>query len=131
MTDQTTVADMMAEARERVPEITAKAAKEGIEAGEIDLVLDVREPNEWAEGRIPGAVHAPRGLLEFFIDPQSPVARQDLVDKREASIVVHCASGGRSLLAADTMRRMGFQDVRNMAGGYKDWIACGFETESE
>src|SRR5205807_8051170 len=73
---------MLAEARKVVPEITATHAKEQLDSGQVDLILDVREPNEWDKGHIPGAVLAPRGLLEWYADSTSPYSRPEITAKR-------------------------------------------------
>lgn len=114
---------MLAEARKVVPEVTASQAKERLDSGQVDLILDVREPNEWDKGHIPGAMLAPRGLLEWYADPASPYAKPELTKNREARIVVHCAAGARSLLAAYTLKQMGYPNVASMAGGFTDWAA--------
>ncbi len=121
---------MLAEARKTVPEITAAQAKEDLENGQVDLILDVREPYEWDKGHIPGAVLAPRGMLEWYAEPTSPYAKPELTTKRGGRIVVHCAAGGRSLLAAETLKKMGYSDVVSMAGGFNDWSTQGFPVES-
>lgn len=122
---------MLAEARKVVPEITAAQAKEGLDSGQVDLILDVREPNEWNKGHIPGAAFVPRGLLEWYADPASSYAKPELTANRDAYIVVHCAAGARSLLAAETLKKMGYPNVTSMAGGFTDWSAQGFPVESE
>ena len=122
---------MLAEARKVVPEITAAQAKERLDSGQVDLILDVRNPNEWDKGHIPGAVLVPRGLLEWYADPASPYAKPELTANRDAHIVVHCAAGARSLLAAETLKKMGYPNVTSMAGGFTDWSAQGFPVESE
>ncbi len=136
-----TASQMLEEARRTVPEITASQARDRLERGEMDLLLDVRETDEWERGHIPGAVHAPRGLLEWYADPSSPYAKPALTEDREARIVVQCASGGRSLLvvqcasggrsllAAQTLRQMGYPNVASMAGGFKEWSTRGFPVE--
>ena len=121
-----TPGQMLEQARRTVPEITPAEAKERLDRGEVDLLLDVREVDEWERGHIPGAVHAPRGMLEWYADPASPYAKTALAGNREARIVVQCASAGRSLLAAETLRRMGYPNVVNLAGGFKEWSARGF-----
>jgi rhodanese-related sulfurtransferase len=120
---------LLDQARRAVPEITSDQAKERLDRGEVDLLLDVREADEWERGHIPGALHTPRGLLEWYADPTTPYAKPALCGNREARIVVQCASGGRSLLAAETLRKMGYPNVVNMAGGFKEWSARGFPVE--
>ena len=120
---------MLAEARKTVPEITASQAKEQLDRGEVDLILDVRESSEWDKGHIPGAVLAPRGLLEWYADPTSPYAKPELTANRDARIVVHCAAGARSLLAAETLKKMGYSNAVSMVGGFNDWAKQGFPVE--
>lgn len=124
-----TASQMLEEARRTVPEITASQARDRLERGEMDLLLDVRETDEWERGHIPGAVHAPRGLLEWYADPSSPYAKPALTENREARIVVQCASGGCSLLVVQTLRQMGYPNVASMAGGFKEWSTRGFPVE--
>ena len=84
------------------------------------VYLDVREPNEWNLGRIPKAVHLPRGNLETKIEA--------LVD-REQRVVVYCARGNRSALAALTMQQMGYEKVASMARGFGGWVDVNGEVE--
>jgi rhodanese-related sulfurtransferase len=94
-------------------------------AGESDVVMvDIRETVEIQKsGTIPGAIHAPRGFLEFIADPEGPMHNPALAgDKR---IVLYCASGGRSALAAKTLRDMGLSRVAHMAGGFAAWREAG------
>jgi len=82
------------------------------------VFLDVREPVEVAGGKVAGAVAVPRGLLEW---------QTEQLEGAE-TVVVYCAAGGRAALAGKTLKAMGFKDVRN-AGGFKDWVAAGGDTE--
>ncbi|HEY7125682.1 MAG TPA: molybdopterin-synthase adenylyltransferase MoeB [Ktedonobacterales bacterium] len=82
------------------------------------VLVDVREKHEWDEGYIPGAVHVPRGYLELNIE--------EAVPDKEATIVLYCAGGVRSVLAADTLKRMGYHDPISMAGGFGMWKALGY-----
>ena len=86
-----------------------------------DVVLvDVRETVERErEGMIPGSVHAPRGMLEFHADPESPAYKAEL--RPEDRIILYCGTGGRSALAAKTLLDMGYADVASLAGGYEAW----------
>ena len=98
-------------------------------AGQDGVVfLDVREPNEWQAGHVPGAVHVPRGLLEFKADPSLPAAHEKALDPAK-KIVVYCASGGRSALAAKTLKDMGYPDTVNMLGGFGAWSQAGKPVE--
>src|SRR6266581_2826297 len=120
---------IVAEARKSVPEVTVAQAKEELDREEVGLLLDVREHAEWEKGHIPGAVLAPRGMLEWYADPTTPYAKPELTTKRDARIIVACASGGRSMLAAQTLKSMGYTNVVNMAGGFNEWSKQGFPVE--
>jgi sulfur-carrier protein adenylyltransferase/sulfurtransferase len=115
-----TYQDLLAKAREVVPEIQVDELAALREAGDAPLVVDVREQSEWDEGYIPGAIHVPRGFLENRI---AGVARPD------QEIVLSCASGNRSLLAGRTLQDMGFTNVRSLAGGYTRWKQSGRPVE--
>ena len=112
--------DLINEAKSRVKEVSAREALEKQKGGGRTVFLDVREPNEWNLGRIPGAVHIPRGTLETKIEQAVP---------RDATVIIYCASGNRSALAADTMQQMGYQDVASLAGGWRDWVGAGGQVE--
>ena len=120
---------IVAEARQTIPEITVAQAKEELNQGLVSLLLDVREPAEFEKGHIPGAVLAPRGMLEWYADPTTPYAKPELTTKRDARIIVACASGGRSMLASETLKKMGYTNVVNMAGGFNEWSKQGFPIE--
>ena len=112
--------DFAAEARAHVEEVsTAQTAEMMTTSGDI-LVLDVREPGEVAEGHIPTALNVPRGLLEAKADLAYPHREAKLADRHQP-VVVYCASGVRSLLAASTLQQMGFTSVKSMAGGFMAW----------
>jgi rhodanese-related sulfurtransferase len=124
---------MMAGAMEMVA-----AAKAGIEnlkpaevAAELDrgdvLLVDVREADETANGIIRGAVLAPRGMLEFHADPATPYHLDAFADDRR--VIVYCAAGSRSALAARSLQDMGYRDVAHLDGGYKAWLADGRPVE--
>ncbi len=124
-----TPADMLAEARKTVPEISAAEAKSKLDRREVDLIVDVREPKEWESGHIPGALLAPRGMIEWYADPSYANHKAQLAEAREKNVVIHCATGGRSLLAAQSLQRLGFKNVSSMAGGFNDWSAKGLPVE--
>ena len=114
--------EMVAEANAAVETLSVEQAMKA--ADDSDTVfLDVRETAEHAAGTIPGAVHAPRGLLEFIADPQSPMHKPELGSGRR--LIVFCASGGRSALAAKTLRDMGIGGAANMLGGFAAWRERG------
>jgi rhodanese-related sulfurtransferase len=115
-------AELVAEANAAVPTVSVDEAKALL--GQDDVVfVDVREPQELAAGKIPGAVHAPRGSLEFYADPQSPVHKPELASGKR--LVLYCGSGGRSALAAKTLKDMGVANPINMIGGFKGWQEGG------
>lgn len=116
-------------ARKNVTEISAAEAKRRLDRGEVDLVLDVRELDEWQRGHIRGAVHIPMGFVEDQADPSSPAANSQLTGDRDAYIVVHCAQGVRSLISADTLKKMGYANVVSMSDGIVGWAKLGLPTE--
>jgi rhodanese-related sulfurtransferase len=109
---------MLDEARDRVAEVSVSVAKEALDQGQVEVILDAREPQEWVAGHIPGAVYVPRGLLERHADQPSPMLKPELQGRADTRIVVHCAAGGRSPLAAHTLKKMGYTDVVSMNGGF-------------
>ncbi len=86
------------------------------------LFVDIRESHEVALGKTPGAFHAPRGFLEFLADPESPMHKRELSSAQR--LVIYCATGGRSALAAKTLVDMGYTGVVNLAGGIAAWKAA-------
>ena len=122
-----TAAEMVAEAKQKVENLTVEETARECEAGEA-LLVDIREPGERAkEGAIPGAMEAPRGMLEFWADPSSPYHREQLNPDRR--IILHCAAGGRSALAAATLQEMGFERVAHLDGGIRAWKEAGKRVE--
>ena len=109
------------EAKKEIKEIDADELKRMQQSGSDFKLIDVREPDEVAQGAIAGAVALPRGQLEHKIDTVT-------VDK-DAPIVCYCGGGGRSALAAHNLKRMGFRNVMSLAGGYKNWRAKNGEAE--
>ena len=115
-------ADLVAEAKQRIQNLTVDQTADEIERGDA-LVVDLREPEERQEhGAIPGAVHAPRGMLEFWADPTSSYHRAEFDPNRR--VILHCAGGGRSALAADTLQQMGYANVAHLDGGFNAWKAA-------
>jgi rhodanese-related sulfurtransferase len=122
-----TAAELVAEAKQRVVNLTVADVAAEIEAGD-PLIVDIREPAERDEnGSIPGAISAPRGMLEFYADPTSPYHRAELDPNRR--VILHCAAGGRSALAADTLQQMGYTDVAHLDGGFTAWKQAGQPVE--
>lgn len=121
--------ELIEAARRNVPEISAAEAKARLDRGEVDVLLDVRELDEWQRGHIAGAVHIPMAFVEERADPHSPEADPNLTAAKEAAIVVHCAQGVRSLLSADALKKMGYSNVVSMSDGIVGWAKQGFPIE--
>jgi rhodanese-related sulfurtransferase len=116
------VKDMLSAANSSVPKISPQDAAALIQRGQV-LVVDVRDGLEiQSTGKVQGAKHVARGMLEFRADPDSPYYDKEF--SRDKTVIVYCASGGRSALAAKTLQDMGYKDVRNL-GGFKDWAENG------
>jgi rhodanese-related sulfurtransferase len=121
-----TVKDMLAAARAVVPAVTPQEAANLMQGGDV-LVVDVRDGTELqASGKVKGALHVSRGMLEFKVDPDSPYC--DPAFSKSKTMILYCASGGRSALAGKTLKDMGYADVRNL-GGFPDWVASGGAVE--
>ena len=121
-----TVKDLLAEANASIQKLSPAEAGEKIRSGDV-LVLDVRDAAEVQQsGKIKGALNVSRGLLEFRADPDSPYYNPAL--QKDQTILLHCASGGRSALAAKTLQDMGYTSVFNI-GGFKELTESGIETE--
>ena len=118
---------LMAAAEAQVSSVTAADAVAMLGRPDV-VVVDIRDPREIErEGRIPGSFHAPRGMLEFWVDPESPYHKP--VFAEDKTFVIHCASGWRSLLATEVLQRMGLQPVLNMTGGFTAWKDAGGPVE--
>ena len=120
------VKDLLAEANSAVPKLSPAQAAEKMQSGDV-LIVDVRDPNEVQQtGRIKGAVNVSRGMLEFRADPESQYHNPAF--QKDKTILLHCASGGRSALAGKTLQDMGYTAVFNI-GGFKDLAEAGIDTE--
>jgi rhodanese-related sulfurtransferase len=120
------VKEMLAAANASVPKISPQDAAALMKGGNV-LVVDVRDGTELqAAGKVQGAKHVARGMIEFRADPESPYHDKDF--NRDKTVLVYCASGGRSALAGKTLKDMGYKDVRNI-GGFKDWVESGGAVE--
>ena len=116
------VKQMMEAANAAVPKVTPAKAKEMIAKGDT-LVVDVRDGTEVAaSGKVAGAVHISRGLLEFKADPEAPTHDKNFT--KDKNIVLYCGSGGRAALAGKLLKDLGYEKVFNM-GGFKDWADSG------
>lgn len=112
-----TAHDLVTAAKARVHEVPMRDAEQAIQRA--DVLLDVREAEEFAAGHLPGAMHVSRGLLEFKLSSTPALTPRDL------KVVVYCKTSGRAALAAAAMQDMGYLDVVSIAGGYDAWAAAG------
>ena len=118
----TTVKDLVQKARQSIQNLPPQAVQREAQAGV--LLVDLRESEERARsGAIPGAVHVPRGMLEFHADPASPYHKKELEPSRR--VILYCASGGRSALAGAALKELGYRDVAHLDGGFKAWTEAG------
>ena len=118
----TSVKQMMEAANAAVPRITPAEAREMIAKGNT-LVVDVRDaPELAASGKVAGAVHVSRGMLEFRADPQSPYHDKNFA--KDKTVILYCGSGGRAALAGKALKDLGYDRVYNL-GGFKDWAESG------
>lgn len=118
----TTLKELMAQANAAVPRISPADAKELVAKGNT-LVVDVRDaPEVEKSGMVAGAHHVSRGMLEFRADPDSPYHDKNFA--RDKTVLVYCASGGRSALAGKALKDLGFDKVFNL-GAFKDWVESG------
>jgi rhodanese-related sulfurtransferase len=115
-----TGADLVAEAKERIREISPRDAVKLRAANPDAVFLDVREPSEWAMAHVAGAVFIPRGQLESKVEAAVP---------RDKTVVIYCANANRSALAADTLQQMGYADVYSLGTGFGAWMDAGGEVE--
>ena len=120
------VKELLAAANAAVKRLSPAEARALIERGNV-LVVDVRDPSEVAaSGKVQGAVNVSRGMLEFRADPDSPY--HDPAFQKDKTVLVYCASGGRSALSGKTLKDFGYSAVFN-AGGFKELAEAGLPTE--
>lgn len=118
---------LMADAEAKVKQVSAGEAI-AMQSGQDVVIVDIRDPREiQREGRIPGSFHAPRGMLEFWVDPESPYHKP--IFSEDKTFIIHCASGWRSLLATELLQRMGMAPVLNLKGGFGGWKEAGGPVE--
>lgn len=120
---RTPLSEMIAEAKAAIEELSVDQLQAEIDAGTC-TVIDIRDVRElWDKGAIPGAKSMPRGMLEFWFDPESPYYRGDVgFDDR---YVLHCAGGQRSALAAKVLQDLGYANVAHLEVGFNGWAAAG------
>ena len=112
---------LVEQAKRTITEIRPTDAATKVKEGNT-VIVDVREKDEWEEEHIPDAIHMSRGMLELDIEEKVPDVG--------TTVIVHCGGGGRSALAAESLQKMGYKNVRSMAGGFKAWKAAGLPTTS-
>ncbi len=120
-----TSAQMVADARARITEVETKDAIAMVDDPDV-VIVDIRDIRERQRGHIPGSVHCPRGMLEFWIDPDSPYFKD--VFSQDKQFVFHCASGWRSALSVATLQDMGF-DAAHLKEGFSTWETQGGPVE--
>jgi rhodanese-related sulfurtransferase len=111
---------MVAEALQNIPSVAPGELRTRLQAGEQLVLIDVREADEFAKGKIPSAYTIPRGVLEMQIDGRLP---------RESTIVLYCGAGARSALACKSLAEMGYDKVENLDGGFSGWVNSGLPVE--
>lgn len=110
--------NLVNDAKKRIHETNVQEVKKWHDAREKFFLVDTREDNEWAKGRLPGAIHLSKGIIERDIE-------QTIPDKA-ARIVLYCGGGFRSALAADNLQKMGYSNVLSMDGGWRGWTEAGY-----
>jgi rhodanese-related sulfurtransferase len=112
---------LVEETKSRVRHFEVEEYKKLQERGEAGTLIDVREESEWAAGHAAGAIHLSKGVIERDIETKAP-------DKTRR-LVLYCGGGYRSVLAAEALRKMGYQDVISLDGGWREWNAAGMPVE--
>ena len=112
---------LVKESKTRIRETDIAEVKRRLDAGDKFLLVDVREESEWARGRLPGAVHLSKGVIERDIEKAIP--------DKSRPIVLYCGGGFRSALAADNLQKMGYTSVISMDGGWRAWTEAGYPVE--
>ena len=110
---------LVAAAKKNIREISPEDAAAKLKRGEA-VIVDVREKDEWDEEHVAGATHLSRGTIELEMEEKFP--------DRNTTIICHCGGGGRSALAAESLQKMGYKNVRSLAGGFQAWKAAGLPT---
>ncbi|GAB1408779.1 rhodanese-like domain-containing protein [Thermomonas brevis] len=124
-----TAADLVAAARGKVRELSPAQAQ--AELGRC-VLIDVREPAEFATGHLRGAANIPRGVLEFQVEAHPAVANvvDPALSQKQQPVLVYCRTGGRAALAAVALQELGFSDVRSIEGGITAWIDAGLPLDA-
>ena len=120
---QKSASELVKEAKQDIENLSALQVQQELSTG-IPVLIDIRESEELIQnGKIEGSVHAPRGMIEFYADPTLPYHKPEF--NKDKRIILQCASGGRSALAAQTLKNMGYQNVAHLDGGLKAWNEAG------
>jgi rhodanese-related sulfurtransferase len=123
------IKELCAEAEQEIETMTVEDVMAVRDRDDV-VIVDIRDIRElWRDGTIPGALHAPRGMLEFWVDPESPYYRDVFGSGKK--FIFYCAGGLRSALAAQSVHRMGLAPVAHMRGGYGAWVKAGGPTEEK
>jgi len=112
--------DLVADAKKKITEISPTDAAAKAKSSSDTVIVDVRDKDEFDESHIPDALQMSRGTIEFEVEDKFP--------DRNTTIICHCGGGGRSALAAESLQKMGYKNVRSMAGGFKAWKTAGLPT---
>jgi rhodanese-related sulfurtransferase len=119
MAEHTRFEKLVADAKKNITEIRPTDAAEKLKSSGA-VIVDVREKDEWDEEHIPDAIHLSRGTLELDIEEKVP--------DPNTTVILHCGGGGRSALAAESLQKMGYKNVRSLEGGFKAWKGSGLPT---
>lgn len=111
------------DAKTRIEEIDPDEVQKKLESDEDFVLLDVREKDEWEESRIAGASYLGKGVIERDIEEEYPDTKEE--------IVLYCGGGYRSALAADNLQKMGYKNVKSLAGGFRSWVEAGFPIKKD
>lgn len=111
------------DAKTRVDEITPSEVKEKFDSGDDFVLLDVREQDEWEKSRISGAEYLGKGIIEREIEEEYP--------NTDEEIILYCGGGFRSALAADNLQKMGYSNVKSLAGGFRSWTEAGYPIKKD
>lgn len=124
------ISDLVAAARQRIREVSPSEVQSMVSTDQV--LIDVREPAEYASGHLPGAINLPRGVLEFQIHahPAMGCTTSDALAASDRPLLLYCLSGGRAALAADSLQQLGFSQVSSLAGGITAWREAGLPLAS-
>ncbi|HZT68674.1 MAG TPA: rhodanese-like domain-containing protein [Terriglobia bacterium] len=111
------------DARRRIREIDIHEVKRWLDSDKKFCLIDVREESEWAAGRLPLSIHIGRGILERDIERTIP--------DKNTTLVLYCGGGYRSVLAAESLQKMGYTDVWSMSGGWRGWVESGYQVADD